>query len=182
MRYASSAIVVLTCIGCGTLNGARPLDKGQHAAGATLGGPVLTAFGAHIPLPSLVLEGRSGLSPIQGRATDVNYGLNATAAAFGILDTHVGVSHMLLDQQDRRPALSVTERLHLLSNHLDTTKAMDTRALYAMNQLDVTLSGELGKHLIYGGGTVYWNFVNRPSPGYFLGAQLTPNVVLSRAA
>ena len=58
MRYASSAIVVLTCIGCGTLNGARPLD-GRRAAGARLVGHA-PAFGAHIPLPSLVLGGAVG--------------------------------------------------------------------------------------------------------------------------
>ena len=57
----------------------------------------------------------------------------------GILDTHVGVSHM--DQQDRRPALSVTERLHH-ANHLDTTKNR-THGPRRHESAGVTLGGEL---------------------------------------
>ena len=174
MRRGILSVIGVLALGCGTMNGARPLDKGSHAVGVTFGGPMVSAFGSNIPLPNLIIEGRSGLEPFQNRATDVNYGLNATGVAFGMLDVHAGVSHLLLSQKDKRPALSITERLHLVSNHLDTTKPAETHAFYAMNQVDLTLSGEFKKQLFYGGGSVYWNFVNAPSPAYFLGTQLRP--------
>ncbi len=37
--------------GCATMNGARPLEPGQHAVGVTLGGAVLEFAGAPLPLP-----------------------------------------------------------------------------------------------------------------------------------
>ena len=73
---------------CGALNTARPLDKGEHRVGVTGGGAVLKALGPPIPLPNLVIEGQSGLSPVQGRPLDVNYGINTTALAFGTVGLH----------------------------------------------------------------------------------------------
>ena len=174
MRVAVLLSAALSAIGCGTMNGARPLEQGKHAVGLTFGGPLLTSLGPAIPLPNLVIEGKSGLDPIKGRATDLNYGLNATAAAFGIVDVHAGASHLLKAQGASSPAISITERLHLASNHLDTTKPSETRAFYAMNQIDFTVSREFSRQLVYGGGALYWNFVNTPSPAYFVGTQLRP--------
>ena len=42
----------------------------------------------------------------------------------------------------------------MVSNHFDTTKPEETRSFYAMNQVDLTLSGEFGSQLLYGEGDV----------------------------
>ena len=54
------------------------MEPGQHRAGVTFGGPFTTTLGPPIPIPNLIVEGRSGLEPVAGRPLDVNYGLNAT--------------------------------------------------------------------------------------------------------
>ena len=64
MRLKLFGMVFVLAMGCGTMNGARPLDKDHHAVGVTFGGPMVFAFGTNIPLPNLVIEGRSGLSPL----------------------------------------------------------------------------------------------------------------------
>ncbi|MCB9765441.1 MAG: hypothetical protein H6739_37045 [Alphaproteobacteria bacterium] len=150
---------LLTLAACGTMNGARPLTQGQHAVGLTVGGPMVN-LGAPIPLPNAVLEGRSGLPALAGRPTDLNYGLNLTAAAFGVVGGHVGASHLLLDQRGARPALSATDRLYVYDNHLDRSDAAESRALWAMDQLELTASWAPKGQLLYLGAAEYLDFRN----------------------
>lgn len=136
---------------CGALNTARPLDKGEHKVGITGGGAVLKALGPPIPLPNIVVEGQSGLSPVQGRPLDVNYGINTTALAFGTIGLHGGMSHLLLDQNGVAPSLSMTERLHFYNNWLDNTKDSDMRKAFFLNQVDLTAGWNIKRHLGYVG-------------------------------
>jgi len=141
--------------GCGALNTARPLEQGQHRLGVTGGGAVLTALGAPIPLPNLIIEGQSGLSPIQDRPLDINYGINVTAGAFGVLGLQAGTSHLLMEQSGGTPALSVMERVHFYNNWLDSTKDSSVRKGFLLNQIDFTASWNLSKHLGYVGISNY---------------------------
>ena len=113
---------LLATWGCGTFNAARPLAPGEHAVGATLGGPLIT-LGAPLPIPSLVVEGRHGLQPLANRPFDLHYGLNATAAGFGIAQGHVGAAWQLTDAKGGVPALTVANRVFLADNHLASNKA-----------------------------------------------------------
>lgn len=148
---ANIGLAILLTTGCGALNTARPLDPGQHRVGVTGGGAVLTSLGAPIPLPNIIIEGQSGLSPIQDRPLDVHYGINATAGAFGILGLHAGTSHLLLKQNGSRPSLSVMERVHFYNNWLDSTKDASVRKGFLLNQVDLTASWNVSKHLGYVG-------------------------------
>ena len=140
---------------CGALNTARPLDKGEHKIGITGGGAVLKALGPPIPLPNIVVEGQSGLSPVQGRPLDVNYGINTTALAFGTIGVHGGMSHLLLEQNGAAPSLSVTDRLHFYNNWLDNTKDSDMRKAFFLNQVDLTAGWNIKRHLGYIGVANY---------------------------
>ena len=82
MRYFG----LLMCCACGTMNTARPLDKGQTAVGLTLGGPMVEFGGSFVPLPNAVVEGRTGMKPLNGKNWDINYGLNLTALALTRLE------------------------------------------------------------------------------------------------
>ena len=152
-RHSVSTLgwTVLFSMGCGALNTARPLDKGEHRVGVTGGGAVLTSLGKPIPLPNLIIEGQSGLSPLQNRPLDVNYGINATAGAFGILGLHAGTSYLLVEQQGLRPTLSVMDRVHFYNNWLDSTKDASVRKGFLLNQIDLTASWTVSKHLGYVG-------------------------------
>jgi len=147
--------ISILCTGCGALNTARPLDKGQHRVGVTGGGAVLTSLGAPIPLPNLVIEGQTGLNPIQNRPFDINYGINTTAAAFGTMGIHVGASHLLTQQFGSLPAISILERVHFYNNWLDSTKDASVRKGFLLNQVDLTASWNISKHLGYVGVANY---------------------------
>ncbi|MCP4805434.1 MAG: hypothetical protein GY913_13790 [Proteobacteria bacterium] len=161
----------LSLVGCGTMNTARPLSPGEHAAGLTVGGALLD-MGAPIPVPSAVVEGRSGVTTLADRPLDVNYGVNLTAIAFGQAGLHVGAGWLLLDPESGPwPALSVADRLYVYSNHMDTTK--DDRSWLLIDQLELTASWKLGESLLYVGAAEYLDVRN---PGLllspFAGAEL----------
>lgn len=172
---AALCAVCVVAAGCGTLNGARPLDDGQHVVGATFGGPVLMALGPPIPVPNLVVEGRSGLPRLWDLPLDVNYGLNLTAAAFGVMGVHGGVSMLVIDGDGWTPSLAVTERLYLNHNYFDLTKEAEARDFSLVEQGDVTLGWRLGNHLLYSGLGLYFDF-GAPSLllGPFLGTEIRP--------
>ena len=85
LRTLLLLIGITGLVGCGTMNAARPLDPGQHVVGVTFGGPFTTSLGPPIPVPNLIVEGRTGLEPIGSMPVDVNYGVNGLAAAFGLI-------------------------------------------------------------------------------------------------
>lgn len=147
----SVALAALALAGCGGLNNARPLEQGQHAVGLTLGGPMLEFGGAPVPIPNAMLQGRHGLRPLAERPTDLTYGVNLTAAAFGVAHVQLGAAHLLLPQQGWRPALSVSDRLHFATNLLDTRKELEGRGAWGLNELELTASWAPGGQLVYVG-------------------------------
>ena len=161
---------ILALLGCSAMNTARPLEKGQHAAGLTLGGALLD-MGAPIPVPSAVVEGRSGVGELANRPVDVNYGVNLSGAAFGLAGVHAGGSWLILEQQGPRPALSVADRLHVYTNLADTTKV--DRGWLFLDQIELTASWELGGQLLYLGAAEYLDFRDpRLLLSPYLGAEL----------
>jgi len=166
--------MLLLLLACSTMTGARPLSPGEHAVGVTaLGGMV--DLGAPIPLPNLVLEGRSGVTELAERPLDVNYGLNATGLAFGIVQVHAGTSYLLLDQAGARPALSATNRLFLATNAAGLPYKHEPQVqLWGMDQVELTASWMLRDQLLYLAMAEYIDFRNptltpTPAAGAVLG-------------
>lgn len=155
-------VVACMAMGCSTLNGARPLAAGEHEVGITGGGPVVMLGESPIPIPSLVLEGRSGVTEVLERPLDVNYGLNATGLPFGILQVHAGTSWLALDQRGAVPALSVGARLYFANNLMAMGgKAEGSEAVFWLNnQWEVTGSWLVGQQLLYLGLAQYLDFGN----------------------
>jgi len=176
MRPLILLTTALALTGCGTMNAARPLPEGQHQVGLNFGGPFTTTLGPPVPIPNLMVEARSGLKPIASLPIDVNYGINLTPLAFGTLGLHGGGSVHMLEQTGAIPAISMTERIHLYNNYVDWTKPSESRAIWAANELDLTLSWAMGgHHLIYGGMT---NHIDMADPelliGPFIGTEIRP--------
>lgn len=169
MRYLG----LLMCCACGTMNTARPLEKGQTAFGVTLGGPMVEFGGSFIPLPNAVVEGRTGLAPINGKNLDVHYGLNLTALAFDQAGLHAGATYQLLNQNGNIPAISVSNRLFLYSNHLSPASTEEGKGIWANDEISTTLSWKLGRQMVYTGFSQYFD-LSSPSLTLtpFLGCEL----------
>lgn len=135
-----AALPLLALTACATMNGARPLERGQHAFGVTVGGG-LVELGAPIPLPNVVVEARHGLPEVAHRPFDLGYGLNATALPFGMIAGHVGADWLLLRQDRGWPALSLTDRVFFATNLLGLGSKIDPQLeLWANDQVEVTAS------------------------------------------
>ena len=169
------AAAALLSSACGTMNAARPLDAGTHQVGVTFGGPFTTQLGPPVPIPNLVLEGRSGLKPLGSTPLDVNYGLNVTPLVFGVTGLHTGVSVHPIEQQGARPAVSFTERVLFYNKLLDSRKPAETRTVWGLNEFDATASWQIGNHLVYTGLS---NAVDLADPELlltpFVGTELRP--------
>ena len=160
LRKQIFGLLIGFSFGCGALNTARPLDKGKHAVGLTFGGLFITQLGPPMPLPNLVVEGKTGLDPVGDHPLEVNYGINTTALAFGIVGFHGGVTTLLSEQKGWVPSVSVMERLHFYNNYLDTTKPSETRGAFALNQVDVTLGWDIKRHVGYVGMANYLDLMD----------------------
>jgi hypothetical protein len=137
------------------------LEPGSHELGLTLGGPFVVVGGAPIPLPNANLEGRSGVAAPLERELDVNYGINLTGLAFGILQMHAGASWLLLDQRGAVPAIALTDRIFFATNALGLKWKPEGEALgWAANQIELNLSWLLGGQLLYAGLAEYLDFGN----------------------
>ena len=153
------AAFTLTATGCANMNTARPLDPGDHAFGATFGGPTVLLGDTPLPLPNLVLGGRSGLLTVAERNLEVDYGLNVTALAFGITQAHVGASYALLHQSGMAPAVTATNRLYLAINPLSLgERADDAFGFWGADQVELTASWASGAHLLWVSVAQYFDF------------------------
>lgn len=174
----ASALLLLTALaaGCSAMNTARPLARGEHAAGLTLGGPLLKLGGTPVPMPVAVIEARHGVATLADRPLELGYGLNLTGVAYGIVGLQAHAAWLVMDQRGAVPALSLTNRLYFASNHLDARKA--DPGVWGLDQLDLTASWLLGdaqQQLVYLSLTQNTDLVDPAlflSPG--LGAQLDP--------
>lgn len=146
-------------VGCATLTGARPLEPGQHELGVNLGGGVVMLDGSPIPLPNVLVQGRSGVARPLDRPLDVSYGVDLTGLPFGILPLEVGGDWLLIDQSGAWPALAVTNNVWLATNAPGLPYKEDPRfQLWAADQLELNASWYVGKQLLHVGLAEYLDF------------------------
>ena len=151
MIRALLGLLAVLSFGCSTMNGARPLDPGQHELGLIIGGPVVNLDGTGIPVPSAVLGAKTGLKKLAGQPLELDYGVNLTGIAFGITQLHLGSSWQVLNQSGAMPALTLTTRFYLAS---------DGGGFWAVNQQEFLFSWLLKNQLIYTGLANYVDFGN----------------------
>jgi hypothetical protein len=158
--FGLSSLALLSS-GCASLSGARPLEPGQHEIGATFGGGMVLLGGSPIPLPNLIVQGRSGVAAPLDRPLDVNYGINLTGLPFGVLHAHVGASWLLAHQNGAIPAVSFTDRIWFGTNAVGLGDRVDkTVRGWGANQFEVDVSWKVKEQLVYVGLAQYLDFVN----------------------
>lgn len=135
--------------GCGTLNTARPLGKGERELGLTLGGPLVHAMGTVLPVPNALVEGRAGVGTVAGNNLDLGGGVNLTGLAFGDFAVEGSAAYQLWS--DDRWGVSAANRIFFATNVFDTTKPSEAHGFWALDRLDLTGSAKLGTELVYAG-------------------------------
>ncbi|MES2590574.1 MAG: hypothetical protein V4608_01730 [Bacteroidota bacterium] len=138
MRFSFFLIlgIVFIC-SCSPIKYVKPLNKAQHAAAVSLGGPLISYGNSTIPIPFLTANYGYGIdSTLTGFAA-----INITSALFGNFQTELGVTKQLLKQKGYLPSVSVTPVANIIYRNKDAFK------LYP--QLAVNAFWEYGKRKNY---------------------------------
>lgn len=135
------SLLVATLASCAPNRFVKPLDKGQQAAGLSLGGPLIKYGSATIPMPLLSATYGYGFdSTLTGFG-----GLNITSAFYGNVQLDLGVTKKLLSQKGYIPAVSITPVANIIYRNKDAKKFYP--------QLDINAYWELNhnRNLLYAG-------------------------------
>jgi hypothetical protein len=151
MMRLFGVFVVLVLANCSTYSSVRPLAPGQHAVSATLGGAIASVPNlAPIPVPNITVEGRHGLIP----HLELQYGVNALPALFGVANLHAGLNYQFNDDSGGAlPVFTVSEKLFGFSNLVNPGQA--NKSFYALSQTDLFASWEFYDQRVYVGAAAY---------------------------
>lgn len=103
------ALVSLSILmtGCGAHTSLTPVGKGQLAPSVSIGGPIVEAFGTHIPIPYLMAGTEYGLSD----AVNLGGQAHLLPLAYGIAGVDVGATWYPLLNRGWQPTLGLGPRL-----------------------------------------------------------------------
>lgn len=124
---------------CSPIKYIKPLEKGDHAATISMGGPLIKYGAATMPIPFLTANYGYGIdSSLTGFTS-----LNITSALFGNFQMELGASKQLLKQNNYFPALSFSPVANIIYRNKDAFKFYP--------QLAINTFWEYGKHknLVY---------------------------------
>lgn len=140
-------------VGCAAPNLSRTVGRGNYELRGSVGGPFFGNLGAPVPLPSVYVGGRYGVTDWM----DVDGNFGAVAAAFGIWAMDVAGNFQL----HRKPgglAVASSARLYVIGDLDDAPRAR------VLPELGVHLGGPVTRWLaLYGGTTLLAQF--RPTLG-----------------
>ncbi len=105
-----AAIVILIILNsCAPSRIVRPLDKGQKAINASLGGALIGFAGTTIPIPLTTVTYAQGVAD----KTTAFGSVHTTSLLFGIFQTDIGVCHRLYYNDSLRFGISVNPVINL---------------------------------------------------------------------
>lgn len=133
--------ILLTLASCSSSRFVKPLEKKQHAANVSLGGPLIGFGNTTIPIPFITATYGYGID-----STFTGFGsINITSALYGNFQCELGATKQIIKQKKFFPAISVTPQLNMIYRNSDAKK------IYP--QMDINAFWEYGKkkHFFYAG-------------------------------
>jgi len=110
--FFSVIIMGLLC-SCSSIRQLQPLDKGQSAVSASLGGPFTQVGSVYIPLPLLSIGYNRG---IVEKKLDIETGFNFTQALFGIMDIDASLNYRPFQPEHWIPGLIVSPGFFIMTD------------------------------------------------------------------
>jgi hypothetical protein len=107
MRWLALGLVVVSATGCAAHTGLAPVGLGRTIPNAGFGGPIVSAFGTHIPLPYMTAGFDHGL----GSRVNFSGDLHILPLAYEIAGLDAGLTWFPLLAAANRPTVGLQERL-----------------------------------------------------------------------
>jgi hypothetical protein len=101
---------VLGLASCAPSTFVKPLEKGQYAATANLGGPLIGFAGTTIPVPMTGLAVGYGAT----EKTTAFARIHTTSALFGVAQLELGATHQFADSRGWVPGFSASAQAHFM--------------------------------------------------------------------
>jgi hypothetical protein len=147
-------IFLALIVSCSGIRRVRPLDDGESALSASVGGPVTQVGSAWLPLPLLSIGYAYGLN----RHLSLEGGVNLTSALFGLAHIDAGLNWYAFEPRGAIPGITVTPKLVLISNFA----AAGTRFYPTVTP---TVYWNVGRHVIYTGAENWFELHSQRSDG-----------------
>jgi hypothetical protein len=129
--------------GCAARTTLEPVGKGQLAASASLGGPLVAAFGTRPPIPNLALGARYGL----GDRIDLDGNLHLLPLLYSLAGLDLGVTWYPLLNDGAVPTIGIQPRVMAFASF---KSGVDDR-FRAYPAISSSAAWKLGSGLIYTG-------------------------------
>ncbi len=155
-RLAMALGMLILLASCAPTHYVRPLQKGELAITGTLGGSILTNFGAPVPVPNTSIGAGYGITEkLTGYAA-----LYPTAMAFGVMQFDLGAVYGILQPKGWRPGVSVAPGLNLAGDVWESKFKL-------WPQLDANAYWNYGKHhnYIYAGISSWYELAGKRAHG-----------------
>ena len=109
-KIFSIGAMAVCLLSCNVTRVVKPLDKGEHQMGASLGGPVIVFAGAPIPMPLTSISYATGID------TGITFvgGLHTTSLLFGNAEVDLNLGVGVYKSGDERFGVTLTPGVHLL--------------------------------------------------------------------
>lgn len=163
-------LVLSLLSGCAATRALAPLDKGQVALNASLGGPFVEVNGGPLPLPITSLGASYGLD---GK-TNLHGALYPTQLAlFGVFGLDLGASRELVTPHKGRPRLMADLTLYTFGGN--RAQGEPRGGIRFFPDISLVASWPLGKHFVpYVGTDQFFQFFPTPhwAPSLLVGAEL----------
>jgi hypothetical protein len=123
----TSLVLLILSMACSPTRFVKTLDKNEHAANISLGGPLIGFSDATIPIPFLTGTYGYGIDS----ATTGFASLNMTSALFQNFQTEIGFTRRLLKPLRWRPGISVAPAFQFIYHDKNAKKLYPTLDLNA---------------------------------------------------
>lgn len=128
MRFQIITLFLICLLfSCAPARFVKPLQKKEHAANVSLGGPLIKYGTATVPIPFITANYGYGIdSTFTGFAS-----INITSALYGNFQMELGATKQILKQHKYVPALSLTPIANIIYKNKDAKKLYPQLAINA---------------------------------------------------
>jgi hypothetical protein len=110
MKKVLLLFVFALILGCAAHTNLAPVGRGEIDANVSVGGPIVKAFGARIPVPYLT----AGLDYGLGDRTNIGASLHLLSLAYQVVGADLGAAFFPISGDGSRPTVGVQPRVMML--------------------------------------------------------------------
>jgi len=142
--FKSLPATVLLLIGCAAHTNLAPLGLGRLAPNIGIGGPIVEAFGTHVPIPYLLAGADYGVSG----SVNANAAVHLLPLAYGIAGFDAGAAWFPLRNDGWKPTVGLGPRIFLFAS---LKRDVESR-FFLYPAFSASASWRTGPGLLYMGG------------------------------